>query len=291
MTSTDCDPELNCPSSINPSSVVWICLLVICSFGLVGNGMVIWLLDFPLQRNAFLTYFLNLVVADLGILVAGILGGLGTVIVNAPSLRLSFSQLFLLMHIASHLLLTAIGIERCASAFFPAWHRGRRPAYLSPTLCVLIWVLSCLLSGFYFAQLFTGTRKLVLTPYFVTELVCLSLMTISGLSLLAQVGFKTQQTQSRKLHTTILMTLFFSILFALLFYVIYTIHFLTHLPDYVVLCGLLGVSLNSSMKPMIYLMVGRQSCGRESMKVLLQRVFKEEEDYGEGIEVPIPNQV
>ncbi|XP_066482044.1 mas-related G-protein coupled receptor member H-like [Tiliqua scincoides] len=286
--------RLNNPSSINLQCVLWICILVICGFGLVGNGVVLWLFDFHVKRSTFAPYFLNLVVADFGILVAGILGFYGAVVGNVPLLLPpSLLQLFLLMYMAGHLFLTAISIERCVSIFFPAWHRCRRPAYLSPTLCVLIWLLSCLLSGFYFFRLIKVTRnsKLVLTPYYMTEFVCLLLMTISSLILFAHTGFKTQQRQSGKLSAAILSTLFFSILLASLFNVVFIVHFFQYVPAHAILCGLLGVCLNSSVKPVIYFLVGRQTQGCVSMKVLLQRVFEEEEDSREGVEVSIPNQL
>ncbi|KAJ6661473.1 hypothetical protein lerEdw1_014382 [Lerista edwardsae] len=42
---------------------------IVCVLGLVGNGIVIWLLGFRLKRNPFTTYVLNLAVADFGVLV------------------------------------------------------------------------------------------------------------------------------------------------------------------------------------------------------------------------------
>lgn len=42
--------------------------LLLCLFGLLGNGIVLWLLGFHIKRNPFTMYILNLAAADFGCL-------------------------------------------------------------------------------------------------------------------------------------------------------------------------------------------------------------------------------
>ncbi|NXK78157.1 MRGX2 protein, partial [Amazona guildingii] len=46
---------------------LYVCI-VICVFGMVGNGIVLWFLGFQMKRNHFTVYILNLAVADCSLL-------------------------------------------------------------------------------------------------------------------------------------------------------------------------------------------------------------------------------
>ncbi|XP_062987420.1 mas-related G-protein coupled receptor member H-like [Elgaria multicarinata webbii] len=276
--------------------IFFLAICLICSFGLLGNGNVLWLLGFRMKRNPFTTFILNLAVADFGVLLClfilsifSILGTFTNVFFDLliwQFLVLSFYSI----HNISQVLLAAISIERCVSVLFPIWHRCHRPTHLSTTVCALIWVIS--------SSLFAIPSTLSLTNQFSTPVkigylyiatcfLCLPLMAISSLILFIKVCFKSQKNQRRRLIRTILLTLLFFLVFAfplsathfINIFVIESMHY-RHLFHY----SYIGASLNSSVNPLIYFLVGRKkkSQSRETMKAILQRVFKEEEEILES---------
>ncbi|XP_033012015.1 mas-related G-protein coupled receptor member H-like [Lacerta agilis] len=269
--------------------------LVICCAGFLGNGTTIWLLSFCTKKNQFTTYILNLAVADFAFLMTVEvyhcidLTGLGK---DASLITL---HLLMFTYNTDLLLLTAISIDRCVSVLFPIWHRCHRPTHLSTTVCSLIWVLCFLFTTIlYIIQLFsifsyyfTASFQLLLSA-----LLCLALMTISTVILFIKVCFKSHQQKRGRLLMVLLLTLLFFLVLAFPLDALMALnHFLAFdIPDlhhYAFLCA----TLNSSVNPLIYFLVGRKKRGRskESLQVILQRALNVEEDNGQEMDRPISN--
>ncbi|XP_078249223.1 LOW QUALITY PROTEIN: proto-oncogene Mas-like [Pogona vitticeps] len=251
------------------------CILLISPLGLVGNGVVIWLLGFRIKRNPYTTYILNLSVAGFGVLICLICGVLLVFIHTLNRINYVFSwfhgiffYLFFFTYSTSQFLLVAISIERCVAAFFPLWHRCHRPPHLSAIACALV-------NRLYFTKYFQRLLKCEhnqgpLPPFFIPSFYS-----------------KANQLQRGKLITAIPLALLFFLIFAFPLNLIYIILYLFYIHFSVVtllsliLFGLLCASLNSSINPLIYFLVGkrqRQRQARVSMKVALQRVFEDEQD-------------
>ncbi|KAL8181615.1 UNVERIFIED_CONTAM: hypothetical protein K2H54_013345 [Gekko kuhli] len=92
------------------AEVIYVADLVICVFGAVGNGMVIWLLGFRIKRNPFSTFILNLATADLGVLLSAILE-ISLYLLSSAFDSVVTLYLFLSMYSTSQFLLTAISID------------------------------------------------------------------------------------------------------------------------------------------------------------------------------------
>ncbi|XP_066479331.1 mas-related G-protein coupled receptor member H-like [Tiliqua scincoides] len=263
----------------------FICVVCIC--GVVGNGTVIWLLGFRMKRNPFTTYILNLAVADFGILIS----------LNLMALVFQFA------YSTSQFLLTAISVDRCVSLLFPFWYRCHRPLHLSSTICAILWIFCLLLYGLNWILPVREERALPLFYVFlVTAVVCLPLITISTLILFLRVCFKSQQRQRGKILLVILLTLFFFLILAFPLNAIclvtyHTVELTYHdlviyrylLQEYGSLCA----SLNSFVNPLIYFLVGRRKKGlcSENVKLILQRIFKDEEAPGEELQYTVQSQV
>ncbi|KAL8181619.1 UNVERIFIED_CONTAM: hypothetical protein K2H54_013426 [Gekko kuhli] len=273
---------------------------VICIFGAVGNGIVIWLLGFRIKRNPFSTYILNLAIADLGVLlsVPFIVAHMWTAFnyyyfYEKKITYLAFLFLFLSTYSTSQFLLTAISIDRCVAVFFPLWHRCHRPPHLSTIVCALIWFLSFLFSTITYTIVFLYLNRTIRTEeyyqFIVNGLLCLPVMTIATGALFIKVCFKAQQHRRGKLLTIILLTLLFFLLFAFPLNVKYIVDVFTDLPVYITRGAIILACLNSSVNPAIYILVGRRwkSRKRESMKMIFQKVFKEEEICTEGVEIQL----
>nr|XP_060627694.1 mas-related G-protein coupled receptor member H-like [Anolis sagrei ordinatus] len=257
--------------------------MVICFFGLMGNGIVIWLLTFSIPRNAYTTFILNLATADFAVLLSipliFILFPL-----NLDIAPLYWEDLFMCIFIPGHFLLIAISFDRCMSVYFPIWHRCHRPKYFSSIVCAVIWVLSFLLFGIPCMLVLIDEPRYSSAVLFVsvsTSLLCLPLMIISTLSLFIKVCLRPSQHQRGNILTAILLTLLFFIVLALPFNIIFCIFYFSF--GYSLsrsVYGFLFASLNSSVNPLIYFLVGRRKRGkyRESVKVIFHRIFSDEKD-------------
>ncbi|KAL8181625.1 UNVERIFIED_CONTAM: hypothetical protein K2H54_013498 [Gekko kuhli] len=254
-------------------------LIFVGTFGFLGNGFVIWLLGFRMKRNPFTIYILNLAVADIGVLISM------AMFFAVGHLFSTFicEELIIFTYSTGQFLLTVISIDRCICVLFPFWHQLHRPAHLSATVCAVIWVLSFLLNAVHFILLQTRNpeknNRLMVFQFFINTLLCVPFMVISALTLFIKMFLKPQQRRRGKLLTAIFATLLFFIVFAFPLNAIYLLSCLTQKTHPTPMrYGLLCASLNSSINPLIYFLVGRKKKKRprRSMKDILRKLFEEE---------------
>ncbi|KAK9402980.1 Mrgprh: Mas-related G-protein coupled receptor member H [Crotalus adamanteus] len=279
-----------------PSVLGWIALvgitLMACCIGFMGNGYIIWLLGFQVKRNHFTTFILNLAIADFGFLMSVVIYNIYGFIEFEGStvFYIICAFFFQMMHFNSHFLLTAISIDRCVAVLFPVWHHCSQPKRLSSTVCVLLWIASFLLSGIMKIMTFTKVivnDRLSVLHFLVTAIVCLPLITLSTGVLFIKVCLKLNRKNQGRLLLMILITLlcFLILAFPLYLFVVidnfFSIEIDPEIP-YWETCIVLFSCLNSSINPVIYFLAGRKKGARskESMKVRLQKVFKEGEATG-----------
>ncbi|XP_044308789.1 mas-related G-protein coupled receptor member H-like [Varanus komodoensis] len=293
--------------------VVWcrasICIFIfiIVSFGLLGNGTIIWLLGFHIKWNAFTTYILKLAFADFRLVLyltileivllqedAALSVALGSMFVSSCTLELMYNM--------GQLLLTTISIDRCVAVHFPIWHRCHHPPSLSIFICVLLWLLSFVISVINVRLVFQGHGPLL--RVLVHVLICYPLMAASTLTLLVKIRYKQHNRQRTKTLTVILLTLLFFLLFSLpgnlstliTYYCMFGVLSEDMAVDIclqwdiseslgLMLCilwcmGVIGVVLSSSINPMLYFLVGKEKnsqSGLYRVKAALQ-VFQDVED-------------
>ncbi|KAK9402934.1 Mrgprh: Mas-related G-protein coupled receptor member H [Crotalus adamanteus] len=262
--------------------------LMVCCIGFVGNGCIIWLLGFQMKRNCFITFILNLAIADFGFLTCVVIYFIDTFIDFLGSI---FSFIFFsfstMMYVNSHFLMTAISIDRCVAVLFPIWHRCSRPKHLSPAVCVFLWIASFLLVGTVDIMMVTKVilnDSLASLHFLVTAIVCLPLITLSTVVLFIKVCLKSNQKNQGRLLLIILITLLCFLILAFPLSVIAVILSFSrfeaeHKVEDLALWCLLLSCLNSSINPVIYFLVGRKKGAqcKESIKVILQNIFKEGE--------------
>ncbi|XP_060099070.1 proto-oncogene Mas-like [Heteronotia binoei] len=259
--------------------IFFVFLIFVNVFGFLGNVIVIWLLGFRIKRNSFTIYILNLAVADIGVLFSMVIFFAVGNFTSTPI----YEELIIFMYSTGQFLLTAISIDRCVCVLFPLWHQVHRPAHLSTTVCAVIWVLVFLLNAIHFLilQIRNPERneRLMFFQFFVNALLCVPFMIISALTLFFKIFLKPQQRRRGKLLTAIFVTLLFFLIFAFPLNAIYLLSSLTQEPlSTSMRYGLLCASLNSSVNPLIYFLVGRRKKKqpRGGMKLILQRMFEEE---------------
>ncbi|KAK9402962.1 Mrgprh: Mas-related G-protein coupled receptor member H [Crotalus adamanteus] len=266
-------------------TIIFSVVLIICCIGAPLNGIVIWLLGFQIKRNPFTVLILNLAIADFGSLIFMTISCINIFIgfIQSEILQI-FYYLFSVTYINGLFLLTAISMDRCVSVFFPIWHRCSRPKYLSPAVCAILWIFSFFLNGI------SSNLNILILSYstndlhlIVTAVLCLPLITTSTVILFIKICLKSKQLKQRRILVMILITLLCFLILTLPLYIyVFVIHFIQkwYLIDnisfefYSNLCA----SLNCSINPVIYFLVGRKkkAHSRESIKVIFQRVFRED---------------
>ncbi|XP_032078957.1 mas-related G-protein coupled receptor member H-like [Thamnophis elegans] len=270
---------------------VWLGLILItCCIGLVGNGYIIWLLGFQIKRNCFTTFILNLAIADFGFVTCAFIHHIHP-FTNFLQYNISyyvFNYFTRVMLINANFLLAAISIDRCVAILFPIWHRCSRPNHLSSVVCAILWISCFLLSGIISVMEIFLKHPMILLHFLLIAIICLPLITFSTVVLFIKVCLKPKQKNKGRLLLMILITLlcFLILAFPLCIFGMIISFSNTNFDNRLyhwLHCTALFSCLNSSINPVIYFLVGRKKGvqSKESMKVILQKVFKEGEATGE----------
>ncbi|XP_058032485.1 proto-oncogene Mas-like [Ahaetulla prasina] len=274
--------------------VIYSLILLICIPGIIGNGIVIRLLGCKIKRNSFTVYILNLATADSGTLIFLFLTGI--LYLTKRCFPLITAECFICTYCTGQFLLTIISIDRCLALFFPIWYRCHQPSYLSHILCAFSWLVSLLLCAIHYALFDARLTKIFPSFYhiLICTSICIPLMLVSSLALFIKGYLKSQMQRRGKLLKVTLLALFFFLVFSIPPCAIYlneTLfkHKFANLTTYGYLCA----CLNSSVNPLIYFLLGRKkelhsTC---NLNIILQRVFKEEEENGTQTEVQVDSQL
>ncbi|XP_053139025.1 proto-oncogene Mas-like [Hemicordylus capensis] len=266
--------------------------------GLIANGIVFRFLCCGIKRTKYTVYVLNLAIADFIVLFVHMTAFAASVMMSGTLdfteyLYTTFDILSFFGYDTSLFLLTAISVERHLGVFYPLWYQYKRPKDLSPILCALLWVLSCLMTGVeYFScwseyishkeqyspacnttTMFLSTIFLIFTP----------VMVICSLSLFVKIQLCQRHSQPKspaRLCLTIAVTVALFLIFVvplrlhcLILYWYPKMTFDGFLFDIFCFLNLISCSLN----PFAYFLVGRQKRSvREPLHVVLQRSWKEE---------------
>ncbi|OCT56967.1 hypothetical protein XELAEV_18004150mg [Xenopus laevis] len=124
---------------------------IISIIGTVGNGLVIWIIGFKMEKTATLIWFLNLGIADFSFC---LFLPLYIIQIAHPyywpfgwitcktwvfclQLNLSASVLFLMI----------ISVDRCICVLYPMWAKIHRTSRLASIISVIIWIISVALSS------------------------------------------------------------------------------------------------------------------------------------------------
>ncbi|XP_069098137.1 proto-oncogene Mas-like [Pleurodeles waltl] len=271
------------------------CLLV-CIFGLAGNGAVVFFLGFRIKKNKFTIYILNLALADfIFLLFTSFVMTLDQHHDQDIILKILLPVLLLSLfgYNASLYLLTAISMERCLSVLYPIWYQCRRPKHQSAVVCSLLWLLSCLMTAgeificdkreyFSVGEDFPIHNKWCNAIYFsigfLNFFVFTPLMVLSSVTLLIKVKRNSWKRQPSKLYVVIVATVILFLIFALPIRVMLQVEYKYRilLPMIFVDMSSLLCSINSSVNPFVYWFVGHQGGGKTSFQMILHRIFRED---------------
>ncbi|XP_012788022.2 mas-related G-protein coupled receptor member X2-like [Sorex araneus] len=290
------ESEQDPPPSFDTETTTQDFLMVILALvGLAGNAVVLWLLGFQIQRNAFSIYILNLAGADFLYLsirtvfsLQRLINSFSSVFFDIPEL---LATMFFFAYIAGLSILSAISTERCLLVLWPIWYRCHRPKHMSAVICALLWVLCLLLSileGMYCGLLHWNVDGYMCLLF--DSIICIWLLVLlvllvgSSLTLLLRMLCGSQQIRLTRLYVTIGLTVLVFLLCGLAWgiewflgvFFEYDVNNFLHAKETpeVLAC------VNSCANPIIYFFVGsfrqkRQRRQRQILKLTLQRALQD----------------
>nr|XP_027799911.1 mas-related G-protein coupled receptor member E [Marmota flaviventris] len=266
--------------------------------GLLGNGVVLWLLSRNVYRNPFSIYLLDVACADLIFLgchmVAVVPDLLPRQLTFPGFVQTSLATLRFFCYIVGLSLLAAISIEQCLATLFPAWYLCRRPRHLTTCVCALAWalclLLDLLLSGacteFFGEPSGHLCRTLWLVVAALLGALCCA-MCLASLLLLLRVERGPQRPQPRGFPALVLLAVLLFLFCGLPFGIYWlsrNLHW--HIPHYFYHFSFLMAAVHSSTKPAAYFCLGSSQGRRlrEPLRLVLQRALGDEAELAAGRE-------
>ncbi|KAM6160392.1 mas-related G-protein coupled receptor member E [Erethizon dorsatum] len=262
--------------------------------GLLGNGVVLWLLSCNAYQNPFSIYLLDVACADLIFLSCHMMAVVSDLLPGQLGLpgfiQTSLTTLRFLCYIVSLSLLAAISLEQCLATFFPAWYLCHRPRHLTTCVCALIWalclLLDLLLTGACTLFLGESSSHLCWTLWVVLAALLAALcctMCVSSLLLLLRMEHGPQPHQSRGFPVLVLLAVLLFLFCGLPFGIYWlsrNLHW--HIPYYFYHLSFLTAGMHSAAKPAIYFCLGsaRGRGLREPLQLVLQRALGDATELG-----------
>ncbi|KAG9465025.1 hypothetical protein GDO78_019050 [Eleutherodactylus coqui] len=153
---TDEDEKSTYSSIYNIVKILNIILYsIIFILGTTGNGLVIWIAGFKMQKTVSVLWFLNLAIADFvfdiifPLLITELIMD-GHWPFGNTMCKVVFTILFLNMSVSTSFLMI-ISVDRCIAIMCPVWSKNHKSPKLATTISAIIWTTCFMLSSPYFA--------------------------------------------------------------------------------------------------------------------------------------------
>ncbi|KAL2805612.1 mas-related G-protein coupled receptor member E, partial [Daubentonia madagascariensis] len=262
--------------------------------GLLGNGVVLWLLSSNVYGNPYAVYLLDVACADLiflGCHMVAVIPDLLRGRLDFPVLvQSSLATLRFFCYLVGLSLLAAVSVEQCLATLFPAWYPCRRPRHLTTCVCALAWALGLLLhlllSGAC-TQLFgEPSHRVCRTLWLVAAALLAALccaMCGASLLLLLRVERGPPRPQPRGFSALVLLAVLLFLFCGLpfgIYWLCRNLHW--HIPRSFYHFSFLTAGLHSAAKPAAYFCLGsaRGRRPREPLRLVLRRALGDEGGAG-----------
>ncbi|XP_042312687.1 LOW QUALITY PROTEIN: proto-oncogene Mas-like [Sceloporus undulatus] len=265
-------------------TIIIICIPM-CIWGFFGNGTIFWLLCTRTKRTRFTIYVLNLVIADLIVVIYYIIAFSLFLTSTYPDLYFSrlMENVYLIGYNSSIYFLTAISAERFLMVFIPVCYYHHRPKHLSGVVCAILWLLSCLVSIAVYVACFPGFLSshhrgsfpcdaTVVFEIIVNLLIFFPIMFFSAVALFIRMQRKAKEGCSERLDVTITVIVILYLFFVFSVRIINATAYLDPRLDAPVpfLFSLLSDAIKSGATPFVYIFVG---CCHSRITVALVHQF------------------
>ncbi|XP_062407822.1 chemerin-like receptor 1 [Sardina pilchardus] len=146
------NPDLEPPARLSCDALCAFVLtsnIIIFILGIVGNGLVIWIISVKTKRTVNSSWYLSLAASDFLFCATVPLNGvyMATGHWHFGHFMCKFvSVAFPLNMYSSIFLLLVISVDRCMCVVFPVWTQNHRTLRKSSAIIVLVWIVSALLT-------------------------------------------------------------------------------------------------------------------------------------------------
>ncbi|XP_066461736.1 formyl peptide receptor-related sequence 3-like [Eleutherodactylus coqui] len=123
--------------------------------GTTGNGLVIWIAGFKMQKTVSVLWFLNLAIADFVFDISFPLQITEFIMdghwpFGNTMCKVLYTILFINMSVSTSFLMI-ISVDRCTAIMCPVWSKNHKSPKLATTISAIIWTTCLMLSFPYFA--------------------------------------------------------------------------------------------------------------------------------------------
>lgn len=255
-----------------------------CIVGLLGNGILFWLLCCTIKRTRFTIYILNMTIGDFIILIYYFVAYL---LIFLPSHARFYKQQIKVISLVfgsgtSIYFLTAITVERYIMVSCPLSFQSYRKKNLTPIICFILWILSVTLTiiEYFFCNPrylkshiieFLYCHTAIVLEYIINYLLFIPVMVLSTLFLI----IKMPKNPPTGLDTSIVVIVFLHILLSacikILIFINYLIKFMPSSQYRRV--SLIFDCWDATFYPFVYLLVGiwKREKYLEPLSVLIGR--------------------
>ncbi|XP_043095414.1 C3a anaphylatoxin chemotactic receptor-like [Puntigrus tetrazona] len=123
--------------------------VILFVLGIFGNGAVIWITGFKMNKSVNTTWYLSLALSDF-IFCATLFLTVDYMVKNSWTFGLfmcKFSSFAMTLNMYSSIFILAIiSMDRCITVKFPVWAQNQRTVQKAYVVVVLVWIMSSLLS-------------------------------------------------------------------------------------------------------------------------------------------------
>ncbi|XP_006231028.3 mas-related G-protein coupled receptor member G [Rattus norvegicus] len=273
--------------------VLFFLSLTVSLAGLAGNTLLLWHLGLHIKKGPFNTYLLHLAAADFLFLSCQVAFSLAK-IVSGHEFKLHFPVTFLWFAVGLWLL-SAFSVDCCLSYMLPSYCSPNcRPRHTSFVLCLMVWAVTMsvvLLPANACGLLFNGMNLLVCLKYHWVSVIWFALLagSVFGVCKFLLVSENCCSLQPPPKFCKLAQFFGVLLLFCRLPLVVYwclrpIIKFL--LPFFFPLATLLAC-VDSSAKPFLYYLRGRQHKKEPVLAALSRALGEESQSSSGGISLPM----
>nr|XP_056709937.1 mas-related G-protein coupled receptor member H-like [Euleptes europaea] len=264
-----------------------------CIVGLIGNGVLFWLLCCTIKKSPFTIYVANMAVGDVIVLLHYFVAYLLIFLPPRASFYYHNLRVIPLMFGSDTNIyfLTAMSTERYVMVLFPVWFEARWQKHLTSIVCVSLWTLTVILTviEYYCCHPryllphiigFLYCHTAIVFQYIVNYLIFIPVMVFSTLALLIKMQKNPPQNFPAVLDISIVATVFMHLLLSTFIKIMV---FMNYLAAFMPSSQYRRASLildcaDTSVNPFVYLLVGcwKKEKSQESLHELIERSLKAE---------------
>lgn len=269
------------------NNVIFYLSLIVSLAGLGGNTLLLWHLGLHIKKGPFNIYLLHLAAADFLFLSCQVGFSIANIVGHEDTLHFPITFLWFAVGLW---LLAAFNMDCCLAYMLPSYcSPSCRPKYTSFVLCLLIWALTMpavLVPANACGLLYNGISLLACFKYHWFSVVWIGVLVsmAGGAAIVILICGNCCSLQPPSKFCKVAQCSGILLFFCRLPLVVYwclrpVIKFL--LPFFLPLATLLAC-VDSSAKPLLYCMKGRQSGKKEPLQVVLNRAVGEDSKLSLG---------